>query len=126
MEDLSIRDPKSNLIYNNFSHEYFMKILKNDYQKAKEYREEILVKYINFNNAKYAVLKDDIKCIHSDAFIRNSDVKYFNTLQEAEKQYFNNSFELGTNEVTAVRKLSMLKGEYFLEGNADISIFKKG
>ena len=126
MEDLSIRDPKSNLVYNNFTHEYFMKVFRNDFEKAKEYREETISKYINFNNVKYAVFKDDIMCIHSDAFIRNSYVKYFNTFEEAEKQYWDNCFDMGINGVTTARKLAMLEGEDFLAGNADIRIFQKG
>lgn len=125
MEDLSIRDPKSNLVYNNFTHEYFMKVFRNDFEKAKEYRESILERFIKYN-VKYAVLADDIMCIHSDAFIRNSDVKYFNTFEEAEKQYWDNCFDLGINGVTTARKLSILEGEDFLAGNADIRIFQKG
>lgn len=124
MEDLSIRDPKSNLIYNNFSHEYFMKVFRNDFDNAKQYRDEVYSK-VNFNNAKYAVLADNIECIHSDAFIRNKDTKYFNTFKEAEKQYFNNCIDLNISNTTAVEKLSVLDGKDFFACNADISIFQK-
>ena len=125
MNDLTIRDPNTGIRYNEFSHKYFMKINNDNYEAAEKQQKEILEKNINFDDLKYGVLKDDIFCCHNQVLITDPNAKYFKTYKEAEKQYWDNCFDLGINGFAAAHKLSLLKGSDFLKGTENLKIFSK-
>jgi hypothetical protein len=107
IEDLSIRDVDSNLIYNKFTHDYFMKIHKDNYEEAKEYKNNVLTQ-IDITKRKYEVCGKEIICMHPEVFSKCAGAKYFNDFEEAKEHFSKNCLNSGMNKEEVNEKLLAL------------------